>query len=520
MKIVTSAQMRLIEERCEASGVSTDTLMERAGLAVARRVRHHLGHLAGVHVLVLVGRGNNGADGLVAAAHLRRWGADVTAYVCLERPAPDAWLDRARASGVVIIHAASDDTLQELNGALDPAHAVIDAVLGTGRSRPIEGRLGTILQAVGDSAAKRYGPRVISVDLPSGLDADTGVSDPSALDADVTVALGYPKLGLYSPGARERSGEVEVADIGIPAGMDDNVTLRLMSPERARTLLPERPATAHKGDFGRVLMVAGSSNYVGAAYLAASAATRVGAGLVTLAVPAGILAAVAGRAAEPTYLPLPESEPGELDAGGAAALIARSLPGYHALLVGCGLGQTPATKALVRRLLCSGAPLPPTVVDADGLNILASQGDGWWERLSASTVVTPHPGEMSRLTGASTVEIKVDRAGYALCSAAEWNTITVLKGAHTVVATPEGRAAVSPYANAGLASAGTGDVLAGVVAGLISQGVHPAGAAELGVFLHGEAGERVRDDLGAAGMIASDLLTALPGVIRDLASGD
>lgn len=519
MKIVTSTQMRLIEEGCEAAGVSTGMLMERAGLAVAQRVRRRLGHLAGVHVLVLVGRGNNGADGLVAAAHLRRWGADVTAYVCLERPTPDPWLDRARAHGVVIIHAASDETLAALRCALDPVHAVVDAVLGTGRSRPIEGRLESILRSVGDAAAGRYGPHVISVDLPSGLDADTGESDPAILDADVTVALGYPKLGLYSPGARERSGMVEVVDIGIPAGMDDGVTLRLMSSERARTLLPERPSSAHKGDFGRALVVAGSSSYVGAAYLAASAATRVGTGLVTLAVPAGILAAVAGRVAEPTYLPLPESEPGELHAGAAAALITRSLPGYDALLVGCGLGQAPATKALVRRLLCSGVPLPPTVIDADGLNILASQGDGWWKRLSAPTVVTPHPGEMSRLTGASTVEIQANRAGYALCSAAEWNTVTVLKGAHTVVATPEGRAAVSPYANPGLASAGTGDVLAGVVAGLISQGVRPDDAAELGVFLHGEAGERVRDDLGAAGMVASDLLAALPGVIRDLASG-
>ena len=519
MKIVTSAQMRLIEERCEAAGVSTGMLMERAGLAVAQRVRHHLGHLAGVHVLVLVGRGNNGADGLVAAAHLRRWGADVTAYVCLERPAPDPWLDRARARGVVIIHAASDDTLEALRCALDPAHAVVDAVLGTGRSRPIEGQVGSILRSVGDAATKRYGPSVISVDVPSGLDADTGESDPYTMDADVTVALGYAKLGLYSSGARERSGVVEIVDIGIPAGMDDDVPLRLMSPERARTLLPERPSAAHKGDFGRALIVAGSSNYVGAAYLAASAATRVGAGLVTLAVPAGILSAVAGRVAEPTYLPLPESGPGELDAGAAAALIARSLSSYDALLVGCGLGQAPATKALVRRLLCSGTPLPPTVVDADGLNILAAQGDGWWERLSAPTVLTPHPGEMSRLTGASTREIQADRAGYAVRSADEWNTVTVLKGAHTVVATPEGRAAISPHANAGLASAGTGDVLAGVVAGLISQGVRPDDAAELGVFLHGEAGERVRDELGAAGMVASDLLTALPGVIQDLASG-
>ncbi len=520
MKIVTSEQMRRIEAQCEAAGVSTDTLMARAGLAVAQRVRHHLGHLAGVHVLVLAGRGNNGADGLIAAAHLRRWGARVTAYVCLDRPTPDPWLDCAKAGGVNIVHASSDDALAALRSALDPVHAVLDAVLGTGRSRPIDSRLGGILRTVGDAAAKWYGPRVIAVDLPSGLDADTGACDPYTLNADVTVALGYPKLGFYRPGAREQSGAVEVVDIGIPAGMDDEVRLRLMSQGWARPLLPERPAASHKGDFGRALIVAGSSSYVGAAYLAASAATRVGAGLVTLAVPAGIVSAVAGRAAEPTYLPLPESEPGELDAGAAAALIAGRLENYDALLIGCGLGQSPGAKALVRRLLCSGAPLPPTVVDADGLNILAALDDvRWWERWTEPAVLTPHPGEMSRLTGASTQAVQANRAGFAGCGAVEWNKVMVLKGAHTVVATPDGRAMISPYANAGLASAGTGDVLAGVVAGLLSQGLRPEDAAALGVFLHGEAGDRVGEELGAAGMIASDLLPALPRVIRELSSG-
>ena len=519
MKVVTSEQMRRIEARCEAAGVSTDSLMENAGLAVAKRVRHYLGHLVGLHVFVLVGRGNNGGDGLVAAGHLRRWGARVTAYICLDRDGPDPKLDAAIERGVRAVRASSDEDLAILKEALDPVHMVVDAVLGTGRSRPIDGQLKSILSRVNEADTPKAGPPVLALDLPSGLDADTGEADPACLAANVTVALGYPKLGLYEATARDKTGAVEVVEIGIPSGLDDEVGIELMTPAWASGMLPHRSAAAHKGDFGRTMIVAGSANYVGAAYLAATAATRVGAGLVTLAIPQSLRASVAAKASEPTYLPLPESAPGELDPGASGALIDRSLVGYDALLVGCGLGQAPATRALVERLLCSGEALPPTVVDADGLNILAAartDGQPWSERFSEKAIITPHPGEMARLTCESTRTIQGDRVGQALRWAERWNKVTVLKGAHTVVALPTGRAMISPYTNPGLASAGTGDVLAGTVAGLLSQGLALEQAAALGVFLHGEAGERVRNKLGDTGMVASDLLDALPHVIRQL----
>jgi NAD(P)H-hydrate epimerase len=519
MKVVTSEQMRQIETRCEAAGISTDSLMDKAGLAVAKRARHHLGHLTGVHVLVLVGPGNNGGDGLVAAGHLQRWGARVTAYICLDRRDPDPRLEAAVRRGVRAVEASSDDGLARLAEALESAHMVVDSVLGTGRSRPIEGRLNEVLGRVSEVVGTRRGPRVVALDLPSGLDADTGEADPSCPAADVTIALGYPKLGLYSNASAGKIGAVEVVDIGIPDGLDDDVGLELMTSAWARGALPRRPAAAHKGDFGRTMVVAGSTNYVGAAYLAATAATRVGAGLVTIALPESLQAAVAAKATEPTYLPLPESSPGQLDPRGSEALITESLDRYGALLVGCGLGQAPATKELVERLLCSGGPLPGTVVDADGLNLLASGTAGgrpWWERVSEKAIITPHAGEMARLTGESTATIQSDRVGQALLWAERWNKVTVLKGAHTVVGLPSGRAYMSPYSNPGLASAGTGDVLAGAVAGLLSQGLGLEEAAALGVFLHGEAGERVRAELGDTGMIATDLLGALPHVIREL----
>ena len=514
MKIVTSDQMQQIEARSEKAGVSTDTLMEQAGLAVARRVRHHLGQLEGIPVVVLVGPGNNGGDGLVAARHLHGWGAHVLAYLCLDRREPDPELSTVRELGLPLIQDSQDEGLGQLRKALASAHMVVDAVLGTGRARPIEDTLKEILIELSEVRARRPGIRVLALDLPTGLNADTGAVDPVCPTADVTVTLGYPKVGLFAfPGA-DRAGTLEVVDIGIAPGLDDDVGLELMTPAWAASVLPRRASAAHKGTFGRALVVAGSRSYIGAAYLAATAAARTGAGLVTVATPESLIAPVAARAPEPTYLPLPESSAGVVSPE-AASLVLESLAGYSALLVGCGMGQASATREMVERLLYSDTPLPPTVVDADGLNIL-SMTRGWWERFSAEAIVTPHPGEMARLTGDSSSAIQGDRVGKATESAVNWNKVTVLKGAHTVVAFPGGRAMLSPFANPGLASAGTGDVLAGAIAGLLSQGRTPEDAAALGVYLHGTAGERVRDELGDTGMIASDLLTALPRAIKEL----
>ena len=524
MKIVTSRQMREIERRSEAAGVSTDALMQNAGLAVAERVRRHLGEVAGAPVLVLVGSGNNGGDGLVMSRHLRAWGADVTAYVCLERGRPDPRLDEARAAGVAVVHASGYEGRLRLRALLASARLVVDAVLGTGRSRPIEGALSAILRELAEARGMRRGLRLLALDLPTGLDSDTGAVDALCPAADVTVALGYPKVGLFKYPGAEAAGTVETVDIGVPAGLDEDVLLELMTPEWAAQALPARPAGAHKGTFGRVLLVVGSRSYVGAAYLAAAAAARVGAGLVTLAVPEGIQTAVAAKAVEPTYLLLPESERGVLHHD-AAATVLESIPQYDALLVGCGLGQGPGAAEMVRRLLLAGARLPPTVVDADGLNLLAASGapvpialgsDGWWVRFADPAVLTPHPGEMARLTGRAATEVQADRVATAVASAARWGKVVVLKGAYTVVAGPDGRAMVAPFANPGLASAGTGDVLAGAIVGLLSQGLSLDRAASLGVYLHGAAGERVREDLGDAGMIASDLLPELPRVVKQL----
>ena len=517
MKIVTSEQMRCIEERSEQAGVSTDQLMERAGLEFARRVRHHIGHLVGVPVTVLVGSGNNGADGLVAARHLHNWGARVFVYLCRERSTPDPKLDIVAALGVPIARSSEDGGHSALDESLASAHVVVDAILGTGRARPIEGELKAVLTRLRSPKTERQDLRIFALDLPTGLDADTGKVDPACIAPDVTVALGYPKRGLLTYEGSASAGSLETVDIGIPTGLDADVGLELMTLEWAASKLPLRPAASHKGSFGRTLVVAGSRSYVGAAHLASAAAVRSGAGLVTVAIAQSLQAAVASLAPEPTFLPLPESAPGVVSAD-AASVILESVRSYDALLIGCGLGQAPPTLEMFRSVVLSGSALPPTVIDADGLNILSTI-PGWWEKLAASTIVTPHPGEMGRLRGQSTADVQKDRVSTAEESARLWNAVTALKGAYTVVAFPGAGAMLSPFANPALASAGTGDVLAGAIAGLLSQGIAAGDAAALGVYLHGAAGELVRRELGESGLAASDLLPALPRAMRDLRHG-
>ena len=519
-KVVTSVQMREVEARSEKAGVPTSTLMENAGLAVAQRVRHHLGPLVGVPIVVLVGPGNNGGDGLVAARRLHGWGASVLVYVCRDRREADPQLASTAELDLTILHRSRDQDCHALRAVLESAHMVVDAVFGAGRIRPISGEIGGVFAALAEARAARPELRLLSVDVPSGLDADTGAVDPSTVPADVTVTLGCPKMGLFAfPGANA-AGLLETVDIGLPAGVSSGVAVELMGPDWAREALPDRPLGAHKGSFGRTLVVAGSRGYVGAAALAAAAATRVGAGLVTLAVPESLRDAIASRVVEPTFILLPESAPGVVSSDAAETIVER-LPSFDAMLVGCGLGQAPETRGLVETLLCSGHELPSTVVDADGLNALAmmgSQGGEWWTKLP-SAVLTPHPGEMARLTGIDTGAVQRDRVGSAREAAAAWNKVVVLKGAYTAVARPTRGVMLSPFANPGLASAGTGDVLAGAVAGLLSHGLGLADAAALGVYVHGLAGQRVRDRLGEMGMIASDLLEALPLAIRELREG-
>jgi NAD(P)H-hydrate epimerase len=378
--------------------------------------------------------------------------------------------------------------------------------------RPLEGVFKQVLEKV-NAARLEHKLRIIAIDLPSGMDADTGVVDPACPYADLTVTLAFPKMGLYKfPGA-ERAGMVQIADIGIPENLADDINFELLTDAWAAKTLPQRPLNSNKGTFGRVLVSAGSINYIGAAYLACSGAMRVGAGLVTLVTAASLQPVIAARLAEATYLPLPESRPGIISVAGAE-IIHQGCGQYNALLLGCGLGQNPAMVEFLNALLLM-KNLPPLIIDADALNILGRLSN-WWEKIPDDAILTPHPGEMARLTGLTIDEIQADRTAIALKYAAKWQKTILLKGAFTVIAAADGKCRVSPFANPGLASAGTGDVLAGVVAGLKAQGLGSYDAAALGVYLHGVAGDTIKGEIGDTGMIASDLLPALPLVIKQL----
>jgi len=510
------SQTRQLEESCAKIGLPSEKLMENAGLAVAGEAKRILGGAKGRRVLFLVGPGNNGGDGLVAARHLYDWGARVTVYLLGRRGDDDPNLKLVRERKIGCVEAAKDEGLSQFNEALASADAVIDALFGTGTARPFSGNILSVLDKVNMAKKKRPKWRIIALDLPSGLNADSGAVDPATLYADYTITLGTPKPGLFNfPGA-ERTGKITVADIGMPENMAEETTSEYLTGELVRSILPERPLQANKGSFGRVLVVAGSMRYIGAAYLACSGAMRVGAGLVTLAATPTLQAILAAKLTEVTYLPLPESRPGVVSPE-AARLISQQYESYNVLLLGCGLGQSEAAVRLVRSILLpkERRELPALVLDADALNTLAIVPD-WWRHLTDDAILTPHPGEMSRLTGMPIADIQADRLEVAKKWAAEWNKTVVLKGAYTVIASPDGRAVISPVANPGLASAGSGDVLTGAIAGLAAQGLPLFEAAACGVYLHGEAGELVGDRLGDAGMIASDLLPELPVVIKNI----
>lgn len=517
MKLVTAAQMRDLEQRAVAAGTSLDELMEQAGLAVAQEAWLSLGTVAGRRILVLCGPGNNGGDGLVAARHLAEWEGDVVVYLLAPRAETDANLATVRERGVPVFTADGDADFSALQQALDGAELVIDALLGTGRRRPIEGALAEVLRRVGDATARAHPPKVVAVDLPTGIDADSGRADPLAVRADLTVTFGLAKVGLYTLPGSEYAGRVQVVDIGLPKEAVLNVPLDLLGTAWVRDRLPARPKSANKRTFGRVLVVAGSRSYVGAARLAAEACYRAGAGLVTIACPAGVQPLLAPAIAEATWLPL-DDEDGALAASAASAVV-EALASYDVLLLGPGLSQTDGVRAVVGELI---AAIPDNVracvIDADALNCLAQQ-PRWHEKLRRPAVLTPHPGEMARLLGSTVSGVQADRLNVAMRAAADWRQTVVLKGAHTVVASPAGRGAVSPHANPLLASAGTGDVLAGTIAGLLAQGLEPFDAAGCAVYLHGLAAEELGEELGDRGLLAGDLLPALPRAMRTVLHG-
>jgi NAD(P)H-hydrate epimerase len=513
--------MQRLEEDSVRVGITTEMLMENAGRAVAEETARIVEDIRQQQIMVLVGPGNNGGDGLVAARYLHDAGAKVFVYVFGQRPGRDPMLKPLRERRIKRIEAVKDENLDELMNLLASVDTVIDAIFGTGTTRPFSGLLLMILDRVRRAKIKRPDMKIVALDLPSGLNADTGEADNGCLFVDNTITLAFPKPGLFKfPGA-ERVGEISVVDIGLPGYVEEKAGPEYLADEWAKAVLPERPPQANKGNFGKVLVLAGSINYIGAPYLACSGAMRVGAGLVTLATSGRLQSILATKLTEVTYLPLPEARPG-LISQEAIRVLFRQFANYNVLLVGCGMGQNETVVRIIRSVLLSHPKaktakpqLPALVLDADALNALAKVPN-WWNLLPEDAILTPHPGEMARLTGMTTDEVQLDRLELARRMAAEWHKTIVLKGAHTVVAAPDGRAQISHVANAGLATAGTGDVLAGVIAGLVAQGLNLFDAAAAGVYIHGMAGENVSERLGDAGMVASDLLPELPLVIKRL----
>jgi NAD(P)H-hydrate epimerase len=498
VKLVTAEQMRAIEAAAFAAGATPQGLMETAGRAVAHAVREHLGGARARRLLILVGPGSNGGDGLVAARYLYDEGADVRVYLLAPRSEDDANLKAVREREIEVVEVDDGSVGRALHTDLARADAVIDAVLGTGRQRPLTGAIAEAFDALKERRCLLF-----AVDLPSGLDPDSGAVDAHCAAADVTLTLGYSKLGLHLLPGSSYAGEVEVLDIGLDEALSKDVTVEMMTLGWARSALPERPLVSNKGTFGRVLVVAGSLSYTGAATLTCLGALRAGAGLVTLATLPEVRAAVAAQLPEVTFLVLPED--GGEPAPNAADIVARALAGYDVLVVGPGLSQSSGAQALVRGLVTSEAVAEtPVVIDADGLNALARQYD-WHESLTCKAVLTPHPGELARLTRSSVREVQAQRLETTRDCAAKWQQTLLLKGAQTVVASATGRVLLSPFANAALATAGTGDVLAGAIAGLLAQDLEPFLAAGLGVYLHGAAGELYADDYGSSGLLASEL---------------
>jgi NAD(P)H-hydrate epimerase len=511
--------MRQLEENAAKAGVTTEMLMENAGKAVAEEAARILGDIRQQQILFLIGPGNNGGDGLVAARYLHEAGAKVFVYTVGDRPPRDPLLKALRDLRIGRIEAAKDDNLDNLTSLLISVDGVIDALFGTGTARPFSGLLLMVLDKVRRAKIKRPDLKVIALDIPSGLDADSGEADPGCLSVDSTITLAFPKPGLFKfPGA-ERVGDISVVDIGLPGFIEEKATAHFLADEWTKSVLPLRPPESNKGDFGRVLVLAGSNSYTGAPYLACNGAMRVGAGQVTLAATSRLQSILSTKLTEVTYLPLPEARPGIISLE-ALRVLFRQFENYEVLLVGCGMGQHELVVKLVRMLLLPKPKskvvrpkLPDLVIDADALNVLAIT-PRWWELFPEDAILTPHPGEMARLTGLTVDEVQSDRTGIAKRMANEWHKTIVLKGAHTVIAAPDGNSQVSHVANAGLASAGTGDVLAGVIAGFLAQGMKLFDAAACGVYIHGMAGEAVKERLGDAGMIASDLLPELPQVIK------
>ncbi|MEA1960101.1 MAG: NAD(P)H-hydrate dehydratase [Bacillota bacterium] len=514
MKLLNADEMRDIDRRAtEEYGIPSILLMENAGLRIVELIEDLGRGVKGLHVVILAGRGNNGGDGLVAARHLINGGAKVDTFLLgdSQELTQDSginydMLGRVKAG---IYPLRQEEDLDKLMVSLLSADVIIDAIYGIG----FHGSLGEfetqVAKLVNWSQAT-----VISADIPSGVEADTGKIHGEAIRADYTVTFALPKVGLVLDPGKEYAGTLTVADISIPRVLlsDPRVSTHLIDGPMVQHHFAPRRSETHKGTFGHALIIGGSAGMTGAVIMSAYAALRAGAGLVTTAVPESLLSLVDTTVLEIMTRPLPQTR--------GAAISLEALPAIENLLgtssvcaIGPGMSRYPEANAILRFVLKNSGI--PVIIDADGINALQGDASILKDR-QVPVVLTPHPGEMARLTGLSAEAIQQNRLEIARRYALLWGITLVLKGNKTVIASPNGELFVNICGNPGMATAGSGDVLTGIIAGLIAQGLKPLDAAVAGVYLHGMAGDQVVLKTGERGLVAGDLIQAIPDILCDL----
>lgn len=534
-KLVTVAEMREIEAEANACGWTYAQMMERAGTGVAQLVHSLYGYEENLQALALVGSGNNGGDALVALQWLANAGWTVRAYLVRPRPAHDPLVEKVIELGGEIASAWEDSGFSRLDDWLKNSSVLIDGVLGTGIRLPLQGETAQVLAHVKNFDNR---PPCVAVDCPSGVDCDSGEAAPECIPAEVTACMAGVKMGLLKNPAFSLVGEIQVIDIGLPEGLSSwaKIQREVIDEEWVSAQLPLRPVDGHKGTFGTAMICGGCLNYSGAPLLAAEGAGKSGVGLIQVAIPASVHALIAGSNWNVTWLPLPE-EHGFI-AADAAGVLLRSLQRATALLIGPGFGLESTSQKFLQRLLESreknieerpmgfisnreastpkttSHSLPPLIIDADGLKLLA-QIPEWQKLLAPESILTPHPGEMAVLTGLNTSQIQANRLDTVLQFAREWNQVVVLKGAFTVIAAPDGRLGYIPIATNALAHGGTGDVLAGIITAFRAQGMGSFEAACAGAWIHAQAGMLAAQEIGhPASVQATDVCNAIPSVLE------
>ncbi|MEQ1759989.1 MAG: NAD(P)H-hydrate dehydratase [Vicinamibacterales bacterium] len=521
MRILNASQMREAERMTiEDIGIPSIVLMENAGRQVVSAIETAFPAALDGRIAVLCGRGNNGGDGFVVARTMLERGIDASVFVIgqLSDVRGDARvnLDILGRLGVTVVEIGDEQTWELHFSEISRCSLIVDAIFGTGLRSPLAGMIETVAADVNAS-----GITVVSVDLPSGMSADTSHLIGDCIEASMTVTLTAPKLPLVLPPSEPFAGDVVIAHIGITQEIVDSVEgarVELLTPDAMRRLVAPRAPDSHKGDFGRVTIVAGSRGKTGAAYLTGMGALKSGAGLVTIATPASCLPIVASMAPEFMTEALPESGAGTV---GVDALEQVLELRHDVVACGPGLGRTPEAAALVEGLLQRvDAPL---VLDADALTLLGRDPKLLAGREDRHVIITPHPGEMAHLTGRSVEDVQANRLEIAGEFATRHGVFVVLKGHRTIVATPDGRSFINPTGTAGLATGGTGDVLTGVIAAWLAQLLDAEAACRLGVFLHGIAGDLAEAEEGQVAMTATSVLAYLGGALAQLtrpASGE